>query len=416
MAKVLCLAPGGHLVRVMKNIVFSTTRQWNPGDEFILMGVRNILAALDLAHNPVIFNRNPDIRSQFPQLFKQSRVPFDFNLNDDTRLLEGNLKFGFFDNSLKPDTDCSCIDWVILAGTPEWCNGRMADLYASILKYNLPVMILGVGGDFDLYDESFREVIDKAKARVVRDASTHDALHAQGYNAQFLPCPALLSALPSQTRRVESVRKVGLIYQATRDETVIWNGFSEKAYAYMRDLYRNLIQRYGTTYEFEFICHYVDELPLAARAYPGHEIFYSFDSRDYFDIYSRFDFVIGPRVHGIGISASLGIPGIALTHDTRGSTCAGFLAPQIGIGDEMAGALESIHQALQQASVQSSALASHKEATLASYKEIVARALENPQVAYQQSPPKRNAATFDLSELRPLAKIFRRFEAEKNGL
>lgn len=30
----------------MKNIMFSTTRQWNIGDEFILFGVRNILENL----------------------------------------------------------------------------------------------------------------------------------------------------------------------------------------------------------------------------------------------------------------------------------------------------------------------------------------------------------------------------------
>ena len=46
-----------------KNILISTTRQWNPGDEFIMMGALCILKNLygDIL-NPIIYNRNPDIR------------------------------------------------------------------------------------------------------------------------------------------------------------------------------------------------------------------------------------------------------------------------------------------------------------------------------------------------------------------
>lgn len=47
-----------------KNILVSTTRQWNPGDEFILLGslniMKNILGKDNI--NTIIFNRNPDIR------------------------------------------------------------------------------------------------------------------------------------------------------------------------------------------------------------------------------------------------------------------------------------------------------------------------------------------------------------------
>lgn len=47
----------------MKNILISTTRQWNPGDEFIMMGSLNIMKELyGNIINPIIFNRNPDIR------------------------------------------------------------------------------------------------------------------------------------------------------------------------------------------------------------------------------------------------------------------------------------------------------------------------------------------------------------------
>lgn len=397
----------------MKNIIFSTTRGWNPGDEFILAGVRRILDELGVSYNPVIYNRHPDIRSQRPQLFKRSKVPYDFHLHDETFLLEANLKFGFFDNSLKPDTDCAFADWVILAGTPEWCNGRMWDLYCSILRHNIPVMILGVGGNFDLYDEGFRDVVKKAKAFTVRDQTTQEVLKASDLQARLLPCPALLSAPPAKTRQVEEVRRIGLIYQATRDETVIWNGFSEEAFVYMRELYRRLMARYEKDYAFEFVCHYIDEMPLAKRDYPGMEILYSYEPADYFDIYSRYDFVIGPRVHGIGASASLGIPGVALTHDMRGSTCAGFLAPQIAIGDDIGGVLEIIHAQIQRAPQKSKELAAHRSQTLSTYKEIVSQALADPQVVYEKFEPKRKGREFHLNNLRLLAKFFQSLEEKE---
>lgn len=148
------------------NVVFSTTRQWDPGDEFILAGIRNILHELNIEFNPIIFNRNPDIRSCFQdrQIFKTSRVPINFVLDPDFIDLEANIKFGFFDNSLKPDTDCNFVDWVILAGPPEWCSGKMADLYSCIRRYNLPVMIIGVGGNCEITKKAIERLSKKQKS------------------------------------------------------------------------------------------------------------------------------------------------------------------------------------------------------------------------------------------------------------
>ena len=46
------------------NIVFSATRQFNPGDEFILYGIMNLLHDVmeNESFNAVIYNRNPDIK------------------------------------------------------------------------------------------------------------------------------------------------------------------------------------------------------------------------------------------------------------------------------------------------------------------------------------------------------------------
>ena len=41
------------------NILFSTSRQWNCGDEFILFGVRRLLDRVPLRYNSIIYNRHP---------------------------------------------------------------------------------------------------------------------------------------------------------------------------------------------------------------------------------------------------------------------------------------------------------------------------------------------------------------------
>jgi len=390
----------------MKNLIFSTTRQWNPGDELIMAGVANVFRELGERYNPIIFNRHPDVRSCFQdlQLFKSSRVPDDFHLHADLRMLESNLKVGFFDNSLKPDTDCGFADWVVFAGTPEWCNGRTHDLYRHILRHNIPVMILGVGGGLDLYEPRFLDVISKAKVLAVRDEATLRSVRDAGLDAVQLACPALLSARPGKERRVERVKRIGLIYQASVAASVIWNGCSEAAYDWQMRLHKELIREYGKNFELGIVCHYIDELPLAEKEFPDHEVLYSYCAEDYLDIYSQFDLVVGMRVHGIGAAASVGVPGVALAHCSRSLTCCGFLADIASCEDmEISAALDAVERSLASVAEKSAVLARHKVETMEAYKGLVSEALLDASVDYGNSEVGRQ--TGGAIGLRPLADI-----------
>ncbi|WP_031362691.1 polysaccharide pyruvyl transferase family protein [Caballeronia sordidicola] len=348
-----------------KNIVFSTTRQWNPGDEIILLGVRKIFDELaKFRVNPVIFNRNPDLRSGFPGL----------ELSDDSA--------SFFDNSFKPDSDGGAIDWVVFAGTPEWCNVRSFDLYQQILKSNLPVMFLGVGGGFNLYRDEFREVIGKAKAFTVREDDTLNAVVGQGFSARQLPCPALLSAPSGKEKKITAVDNIALIYQASRNDSVFWGSLSSEAYDFQIEIFRQIISGYGSRFKFSIVVHYIDEIALASHAFPGMDVHYSYDSADYFDIYSQFDLVIGPRVHGIGAAASVGVPGIAISHDQRGMTSAGFLADIVKVGTPLDVVVAVFDEAIKNVVPRNEALAAHKRATMREYVDLVGKALEDPEVRY----------------------------------
>ena len=368
--------------RKRENIIFSTTRQWNPGDEVILAGIRNIFDSLSISYNPFIFNRNPDLRSGFDEIDAA---------NGRERGLIG-APIDFFDNSIKPMTECKFAQWAIFAGTPEWCSPRTYDLYARILRDKIPVMILGVGGGFHPFANEVREVVAKAKTLVVRDAGTFKALTEAGYSPQQYPCPSLLSAPADDERAIDAVTKIGLIYQASRKDSVFGTTLDERNYAYQCEVYKQLIDKLRRKYEIAIVCHYIDEVPLAMRAFPNYEISYSFESRDYHSIYKQFDLVIGPRVHGIGAAASLGVPGVAIAHDARGGTCAGFLADIVDVGTNYNTVLGVIENAIRDISARNKRLLAHKAKTSAAYRKLVHSARASSAVAYDARLPTRKAS------------------------
>ncbi|MBZ8143714.1 hypothetical protein CLD22_28350, partial [Rubrivivax gelatinosus] len=156
----------------MPNILFSTTRQWNPGDEFILMGCLNALRAAGLDFNPVIFNRNPQIR-------RAKRI-------DPVALLQRAFGEGrrqaFLDNSFKDSMSLDWIDLVVFAGSPEWRGRRLAPLYDAIARAGTPTAFLGLGTvkpfrfDHEHFSEAETTVLKAARLIACRDPLTTASL------------------------------------------------------------------------------------------------------------------------------------------------------------------------------------------------------------------------------------------------
>ena len=130
-------------------------------------------------------------------------------------------------------------------------------------------------------------------------------------------------------------------------------------------------------YDVELVCHYIDEIDKAKDEFPDIDINYSYDSKDYIDIYNKFDLVIGGRVHGIGMSASLGIPGIMIKHDSRSSTTDGFLATSINIGTSVNDIVEINEAKSKNIENESKKLNEHKKETMSKYLEILKERLHD---------------------------------------
>ena len=343
------------------NIVFSTTRQWNPGDEFILMGCINLLKQKMGDFNPIIYNRNPQTR--------RARK-YDIIKAIDKAVGKDFVE-KFLDNSVKERPPMDYADMVVFAGSPEWRGRRMVKLYSSILEFNLPTLFLGLGtsGNFTFTAENFTEeelkVFRKAQLITTRDTDTQAGL--EPLKTYHLPCPALLSS--QSERLVKKVKRIGLMYGT--DSAVSSNNVSSKTYQYMMTVYNKLLRDYGEEYEIEFVSHYIDELSPFRKDFTDQPIRYSYDSKDYLDIYNRYDFVIGYRVHGIGISASMGIPGIMLAHDKRAATVRGFLADIVEIGTPYDEMKRVIDESISHVEHKSHSLIDHKKVTHNRYLELL---------------------------------------------
>lgn len=355
----------------MRNILFSTTRQWNVGDEFILFGaIRIMKAVFPEGINPIIYNRHPDLRTDIrPE--KSMRDIKLFFADELSMIAEASFRLCFRDNSIKPSTDAQFIDLVVFAGTPEWSNQRCFDLYELIEKYDIPVIALGIGNVIQDKSDIILRNLHRFSLFTVRSKEFIEPL--QGFiqpEPVYLPCPSICSSASDKIRAVEKVKHIGLIYACDIYRSEINNCVSTETYEYLKSLYREIKVRY-TGCHISFVCHYIDELPFAYSDFPNEEILYSFDSKDYYDLYRRFDLVIGTRVHGIGCAASMGIPGIALVHDFRGQTAKGFLADEIQIGALLPDALHTIDEAIASAAERSKQIAARIEETKKDYVDLI---------------------------------------------
>lgn len=333
----------------MLNVLFSTTRQWNPGDEFILAGTINLIKRnIDADINPVIYNRNPQIRPGGIQR----------TLNSIFEKITNGYIPNFLDNSMKKELNASFIDLAVVSGSPEWYGRRLTDFYKICLENNIPTIFMGLGmGEkkslTDLKDYE-KKLLKKSLFITTRDRHTEKFLNA--FNAEYVPCPALFSS--ENTRLVKQVKKIGLIYNS--DNVVINNNVATNIHKFTIGLYKTLLERYAGKYEFEFISHYIGELPEFYKDFPNEIIKYSYDSKDYLDIYGKYDLVIGTRVHGIGIAASMGIPGIMIAHDMRTDTVRGFLADIIEVGAPISEVLDIIDKKIKNISGKSKIIMEHK--------------------------------------------------------
>lgn len=356
---------------MVKNIIFSTTRQWNPGDEIILKGIINLLKSFGIEFNPLIYNRNPDIRGFFgvSQYRKKADIENEWWYY---------IKSGMMDNSVKPWMEYDNIDAIIFAGTPEWQGQRSRELYINAIKYRIPVYLIGIDSIYDGEDPVISSVLEKAKFISIRNKKVKNSFIEKKIIPIYLPCPSIFACNVEKT--IDKVKCIGLIYRGKEENVTYGNGWNEELYQLQIEFYYEIIKLFKKQCRIIIICHYVDEVYWAQRDFASEEVRYSYDSEDYIDIYKNCDIVIGSRIHGIGLASSLCIPSISMRYDKREGTIDGFYPDNL-LFDGLNG-LDGVKKCILNIKEMNQELVKYKRRVLLKYQELFKSKIEFKKVYY----------------------------------
>jgi len=273
-----------------RNILMSSSRQWNPGDEFILLGVRRLLETLlDGPLNYLLWNRNPDLfvdRWRNPQ-----------------------FRPGFLTNSvLEPSLDL--VDLIVLAGTPEWFGPPVERIFRELLRYpNVPLIALGVGGTGPGFKFSplESEIFHRENSLILcRNQTLADDINEQigPGKAIVLPCPAFFCAEWDETRSLDSFAR-GLPTINVQGDTVE----NQSAPTWFVDQLSQIVAEISERSNIRFVAHYIDEFYRFSRLFRDADIFHSYEPLDYLTFYrERPRALLTSRLHGAIASLSCGTP------------------------------------------------------------------------------------------------------------
>lgn len=295
------------------NICLSSTVNWNPGDEFIRYGVRNLLEKLiGNRHNYFIWNRNPDF---FYKAWADDRVKENFLSNSCSR------------------QDLSYMDLFVFAGTPEWFGNPTAPLYKEIERRHVPSLFLGLGAGRDPkhLNKTEKKVLNADTSFVSNRSNTlAEELNQEDVKGvHTLPCPAVLCVKGTEYAPRQKTGKIGFLLQTT--EVSCQNSKISFAQEFF-----NLLPNPN----YELLASYIAETRVAAQK--SIKARFSFEPQDYFAIYQDYDFLITTRLHGALSALSAGIPAILVTEPTneRVQTAAVLYKEVLPVADSVGGALE----------------------------------------------------------------------------
>lgn len=327
------------------SILFSTTRQWNCGDEFILFGVRRLLDGLGLDYNPVIYNRHPGVTPRkYTRKHRWSRAEW----------------LPHVDNSFILD-EPGMVDYVIFAGTPEWFGGARVDPLLRYVRENkVRCAFLGVGVHKERpFSEDLVAILnEQCDLITARDPLCYEMVRSYP-NSHREVCPALFSAPESSLRT--AVNKVGIVIQDS----------ATKHHSIPDDVAREMDRQFARleeAFEVGYVAHYIDDYKLARRQ--GKNVLYSGYSEDFAKIFGSFDVVISTRVHGCGMSSSLGVPNAIIPHDGRYATAEGFKSHIAQPGEDLVAWIRGLD-----VEAKSSELIAHRDERFAAFQSLLKRHL-----------------------------------------
>jgi hypothetical protein len=277
------------------------------------------------------------------------------------------------------------IDYVVFAGSPAWwqCRSTPADvidsisnhsfvntfgrlinvsrsfvtdqIHSGIQKYGKRCAFLGIGSHknaINLDKKVRRTLSHSTDLVVVRDKKTFDLL-SRDYKPILIPCPALFSS--SFEKNVTSLKSMLFILQG-KNVKMKYDGLPEDILKYSLEQFDKVKRHFA---DVRLACFTWQDYKRLAAMLPGEKIIYNFRAESWPQIIADFDLVISTRVHGCGLSSSLGIPNIMINKGFRTDTTELFESVIVNKADDIADTVDSIN--LEQISTKLNSHKSHSK-------------------------------------------------------
>ena len=284
----------------MRNVLYASTRGWNVGDDFIRMGCERLVEVFWPKHNRMLYDKAPHVRQAQGGVWEGGG---EFHANSAGAVKHHGMRF----------------DLLVAAGTPENSSGRMMPFFDWT---GVPCIGLALGGNPAGFSPPVVEKWRRCEVLTTRSRGYLEEYRKRiGHHVECLPCTSLFSA--DSQKSVGKAERVALGWKSAKG--VSMNSMDSEQYQQMVDLYRELMKS-RPALDYVIVCHHIDEVDEAMREFPSLEVRHSYDEHGYFGIYGDCDFVVSPKVHGCGVCASMGIPGVLLPTDRRADTADGFLS------------------------------------------------------------------------------------------
>lgn len=250
------------------NILISTTSNWNPGDDFIRFGVKNLLNSVYSDINYIHYDRNPDYF-----------IPGT-----------GDMGSGHKSNIMNNPIDWSLVDMVVLAGSPEFLHGPLTPIYDGLANNpHIPLLAIGVGYSFEMDrltisdNESYVLIRDNTLI-ITRQYDLQEKLRVLlGNEIHCLPCPAVFA---SEWMQVDNGKTLAILQAPTGPQ-----GLGEED------------EKYTTNYlwgkEFDKAFHYIEDFKYYKSG------FYTSEAKDLLNRITEYSQIVSNRLHGgiVGIGA-----------------------------------------------------------------------------------------------------------------
>lgn len=251
----------------MINILISTTTNWNPGDDFIRYGVKNIVKQIIKEPiNWIHYDRNPDYFVDYPSDWRMSK-------NHHSNVMNNNIMW-------------DKIDLVVLAGSPEFLHGPLEPIYEGLSYYSsIPMLGIGVGYSEPNWTEPLTDKEISVLKRqntllIVRQEDLQKRLQKElSMYSECLPCPAIFCG-----EITNKSKETLLIRQGTKGKHPI----SKKDFESTKPFAKNA----------DWLVHFVDEITDHTK--------FSSDPREVLDIISKYRKVYSNRLHGAVAALAFG--------------------------------------------------------------------------------------------------------------